>query len=276
MKQHQLEVEEGRRFKFGDNWMCFLEVLSDDRIAIAEQSLQQMLGVESLQGKTFLDVGSGSGLFSLAARRLGAKVRSFDYDPKSVACTAELKRRYFANDAEWVVEEGSVLDKAYLAQLGQFDVVYSWGVLHHTGAMWQALENVAPLVSDSGGKLFVAIYNDEGFLSRFWLKVKSVFNYSILGQCAVKAVFYPWFISRTLLVGVVEHRNPFAKFANYKKERGMSVIRDWDDWLGGYPFEVASPEELLKFYRFREFELINMKTTNRLGCNELMFLNSRR
>jgi len=111
-----------------------------------------MLNVESLEGKTFLDVGSGSGLSSLAACLLGAKVYSFDYDPKSVACTRELKRRYFPND-DWVVESGSVLDKAYLSSLGQFDVVYSWGVLHHTGHMSEALVNVAPLVRPSGSLL---------------------------------------------------------------------------------------------------------------------------
>lgn len=275
MKQHQSEVEQGKRFQFGDNWMRFLEVLNEERIVIAEKSLQQMLDVENLQGKTFLDAGSGSGLFSLAARRLGAKVHSFDYDPQSVACTAELKQRYFAEDTQWVVEEGSVLDKDYLARLGQFDVVYSWGVLHHTGAMWQALENVAPLVSHCGGKLFIAIYNDEGFFSRIWLQVKKVFNHSILGRGIVKAIFYPWFTIRTLLAGMLEQHNPFAKFSNYQKERGMSVVRDWDDWLGGYPFEVASPEELFKFYRHEGFELMNMKTTNRLGCNELVFLHTR-
>lgn len=104
-----------------------LEVLlNEERIGIAEKSLQKILGVEEMQGKTFLDVGSGSGLFSLAARRLGAKVHSFDYDPQSVACTAELKWRYFADDPEWMVKEGSVLDREYLVKLGQFDVVYSW------------------------------------------------------------------------------------------------------------------------------------------------------
>lgn len=116
----------------------------------AKSSLRRMLNVESLEGKTFLDVGSGSGLFSLAARRLGAKVHSFDYDPKSVACTRELKRRYFPEDPQWTIEEGSVLDRDYLTRLGQFDVVYSWGVLHHTGAMWEALGNVAPLVAGGG------------------------------------------------------------------------------------------------------------------------------
>ncbi|NOY72253.1 MAG: class I SAM-dependent methyltransferase [Gammaproteobacteria bacterium] len=271
MKQHQEEVERGQRFQFGDNWLNFLEVLNEDRIEVAEKYLQKMLDVEDLQGKTFLDAGSGSGLFSLAARRLGAIVHSFDYDPQSVACTAALKQRYFSGDTQWIVEEGSVLDNSYLAQLGEFDIVYSWGVLHHTGAMWDALENITSTVSRNDGKLFIAIYNDEGFLSRFWLRVKKVFNYSVVGRSVVKVVFYPWFMIRALLAGMAEYGKPFGKFSNYKKHRGMSIVHDWDDWLGGYPFEVSSPEELFKFYKLRGFELVNMKTTNRLGCNVLIF-----
>jgi len=108
MKQHQLEIEQGNRFEFGSNWKRFLEVLNEDRIKIAEASLRDMLEVDDLTGKAFLDVGSGSGLFSLAARRLGARVHSFDFDPQSVACTEELKRRYFNNDEQWIIEEGSV------------------------------------------------------------------------------------------------------------------------------------------------------------------------
>jgi len=207
MKQHQEEVERGQRFQFGDNWLNFLEVLNEDRIEVAEKYLQKMLDVEDLQGKTFLDAGSGSGLFSLAARSLGAIVHSFDYDPQSVACTAALKQRYFSGDTQWIVEEGSVLDNSYLAQLGEFDIVYSWGVLHHTGAMWDALENITSTVSRNDGKLFIAIYNDEGFLSRFWLRVKKVFNYSVVGRSVVKVVFYPWFMNigacRLFMTGMI-------------------------------------------------------------------------
>src|SRR5437016_6038307 len=145
-----IEIESGSRFAFGENWARFLIVLDEDRIRLAEGSLREMLKVDHLRGKSFLDVGSGSGLFSLVARRLGATVRSFDYDQQSVACTQELKRRYFPGDADWIVEEGSILDNDYLASLGKYDIVYSWGVLHHTGAMWQALENVSHLVAPQG------------------------------------------------------------------------------------------------------------------------------
>jgi 2-polyprenyl-6-hydroxyphenyl methylase/3-demethylubiquinone-9 3-methyltransferase len=144
------------RFQFGANWAQFLRVLNDERIHEAERSLMHSLSVDTLHGTRFLDIGSGSGLFSLAARWLGAQVHSFDYDLQSVACTQELKRRYCPDDPLWRVEQGSVLDTAYLNSLGRFDIVYAWGVLHHTGAMWQALEHVVDLVAD-GGMLFLSI-----------------------------------------------------------------------------------------------------------------------
>src|SRR5687767_4969194 len=147
------------RFEFGKNWTRFLELLDDSRIAQAEASLRQMLDVPTLAGRSFLDIGSGSGLFSLAARRLGARVYSFDYDVHSVNCTAELKRRFFPDDDQWTVAQGSALDTDYLSRLGTFDVVYSWGVLHHTGDMWQALANADALVKP-GGHLAIALYND--------------------------------------------------------------------------------------------------------------------
>ena len=145
--QHTKELNSGKRFAFGSNWAKFLRGLNETRIVEAELSLQRMLKVDHLRGKRVLDVGSGSGLFSLAARRLGAIVHSFDYDPESVACTQQLRQRNDPTDIGWTVEPGSVLDADYLRTLGSWDIVYSWGVLHHTGAMWDALGNVAPLVA---------------------------------------------------------------------------------------------------------------------------------
>src|ERR1044071_6281148 len=174
MDANAAEIARGERFQFGQNWSQFLSAVDDELIQQAVQSLKEMLEVDSLAGKTFLDIGSGSGLFSLAARRLGARVHSFDFDPKSVFCTTELKKNYFQNDDSWKIEEASVLDKEFMQSLGQFDIVYSWGVLHHTGQLWPAMDNAAAPVAP-GGELFIAIYNDQGRSSRIWLRVKQLY-----------------------------------------------------------------------------------------------------
>ena len=141
-----VEIEQGKRFSFGENWARFLNTLDDERILEAKISLQDMLEVNDLEGKRFLDIGSGSGLFSLAARQLGAEVQSFDFDPQSVACTQYLREKYYPDDQHWDVRQGSVLDKNFLNSLAKADIVYSWGVLHHTGAMWEALANAAEMI----------------------------------------------------------------------------------------------------------------------------------
>jgi 2-polyprenyl-6-hydroxyphenyl methylase/3-demethylubiquinone-9 3-methyltransferase len=250
------------RFAFGRNWERFLTTVDETRIAAAEDSLRDMLGARSFDGRRFLDIGSGSGLFSLAARRLGARVHSFDYDPRSVGCTAELRRRYFPGDAAWTVERGSALDEPYLRGLGGFDVVYSWGVLHHTGALWRALANAALPVVD-GGQLFVAIYNDQGWISGYWKAVKRLYNVSPVAQLPLVAVHAPYLYGLRMAVRTVRQRG--------RIDRGMSAWRDMIDWLGGYPFEVARPDEIERFYRARGFVPERVKTCGaRHGCNEFV------
>ena len=43
------------------------------------------------------------------------------------------KSARYAAQAAWTIETGDILNADYLAALGQFDAVYAWGVLHHTG-----------------------------------------------------------------------------------------------------------------------------------------------
>lgn len=253
------------------NWLHFVSTVDEVRIREAERSLRELLQVPDLAGNTFLDIGCGSGLFSLAARRLGARVQSFDYDAQSVACAESLRSRYYPNDAKWVVQEGSVLDPTFMAPLRDFDVVYSWGVLHHTGKMWDALANAA-LAVKPGGRLAVAIYNDEGPASTLWTTIKRTYCASTIGRWAVIGACVPLFAAQAVVAGLVRYGRPLARFTDYKRKRGMSIVHDWIDWLGGYPFEVAKPEQIFHFYRQRGFRLINMTTTNRLGCNELVFV----
>ena len=272
MSQHATEVATGQRFEFGKNWAWFLETLNDDKIADAVNSLREMLGNDSLAGKTFLDIGSGSGLFSLAARKLGGRVSSFDYDPNSVGCTQELRRRYFPDDQQWTVESGSALDADYLASLGRFDVVYSWGVLHHTGDMWTALANAALPVKE-GGLLFIAIYNDQGTASVRWTKTKRLYNRLPKGLRFL--VLWPsfWVLNWRNLVKDTLRLQPLNSIRNYGAGlRGMSFWQDLVDWVGGYPFEVATPEQVFHFYHQRGFELTRLRTCGgSLGCNEFVF-----
>ena len=265
--------EQGPRFDFGANWERFLEVLSEERIAEAEQAMATMLGSPRLDGETFLDVGCGSGLSSVAAMRLGAeRVHSFDYDSESVACTRELKRRFFPEAVHWTIEEGDATDRAYLETVGRFDLVYSWGVLHHTGAMWGALENTCLAVAP-GGRLFVAISNDQGLQSHAWRLLKRLYNSlpRSLRLPLVLLVAVP--LEARSIAGALLQGSPGAYVRSWTttKGRGMSRWHDLVDWVGGYPFEVAKPEDVFDFCVERGFVLKRLRTTQRLGCNEFVF-----
>jgi 2-polyprenyl-3-methyl-5-hydroxy-6-metoxy-1,4-benzoquinol methylase len=263
VEQFRTEISTSKRFKFGENWKKFLSSINDERIKQAEISLKTMLEVESLEGKSFLDVGSGSGLFSLAARNLGAKVVSFDFDESCVWCTMELKNRYRDGDTSWTVMQGSVLDNAFLKTLGDFDYVYSWGVLHHTGDMWRALDNVIEFVK-LNGYLFIALYNYQQFASSYWTFVKRTYNsYRVTRPFWILLHFlYPSLPS--IVLKFIQNRKPTT--------RGMTIWHDLIDWLGGYPFEVSTPKEIFDFYKDNGFTLTQLKTVGgKLGCNEYVF-----
>jgi len=259
-------------FDFGENWSGFLATVDDVRIGRSEVSLRQMLECDRLDGLTFLDAGSGSGLSSLAARRLGASVHSFDRDPASVVCTRTLRERYCPGDPDWTVEQGSVLDRDYLSGLGRFDVVYAWGVLHHTGRMWEALDNAAALVKPRG-RLFIAIANDQGRATRGWTMVKWAYNAlpgPLRGLVLWPAALWIW---GPPTLRDFAARRPFRTWRDYGTTRGMSPWHDLVDWVGGYPFETAKPEAVLARCRGKGFRLTMLTTcAGRFGCNEFVFM----
>jgi 2-polyprenyl-6-hydroxyphenyl methylase/3-demethylubiquinone-9 3-methyltransferase len=260
-------------FEFGRNWQRYIEnYLDPERAQIAARSLDDLIG-EDLTGKVFLDIGAGSGLFSLCAHLAGAaKVISVDVDPESVEACRTL-RRSIGDPENWEVSGGSILDSAFFSGLPRGDVVYSWGVLHHTGDMYTAIRNVARLVAP-GGLLCIAIYNrvTGRFLdSRRWWKIKHRYNQSPRWvQRAMEIAYFAYWTARQLY----GRRNPIRAAAEYKESRGMALKTDLIDWLGGYPYEYATADEIVSFCRtecgLEEVKVIRISTQG-TGNNQFVF-----
>jgi SAM-dependent methyltransferase len=260
------------QFAFGENWGRFLEHVDEPRVERAALSLRESLGVEDLSGRSFLDAGAGSGLLSLAATRLGAeRVHSFDHDPECVACAEELKQRFAPDVESWSIEAGDLTDPGYCAGLGEFDVVYGFGVVHHTGAMWEALDNLAGAVAP-GGLLFVSVYNDQEKTSERWRKVKRLYNrlpvrLRPLYAAIAWAPWEAWYGVRGMIYIPRKYLRTWTQ-----RDRGMSKWHDIVDWVGGYPFEVARPEQVFDRVRRHGFELIGLKTVRgSSAANEFLF-----
>lgn len=269
-------MADGPAFAFGRNWQAFLTHVDEDRVRAAESSLTSFLHVPDLQGKTFVDIGCGSGLFSYAAFKLGAaKIVSFDIDQFSVECCRYLHEKA-GSPAHWTVMKGSVLDEEFLQRLETFDIVYSWGVLHHSGRMWDAIENAARLVKP-GGFYYIALYNkilsrngSVSWIHPFWLKIKRTYNsYPALGTYVLE----PLAMAAYLALVLARLENPVTHVKNYKSHRGMSWKTDATDWLGGYPYEFATVEEVFKFVKakFPDFNLVDIKVTSGRGLNWYLF-----
>ncbi len=259
-------------FSFGRNWKNFLESLSDEKIKEAEDSLTSFLGgKQNIEGKTFVDIGCGSGLFSYAAFLSGAeKIVSVDIDDYSVNCVTSLWEKA-GRPENWIIKKGSALDTDFILSLGTFDIVYSWGVLHHTGNMYQAFDNVTRLVGQKGS-FFLAIYNRfdtpfRGGTSEFWLWVKQMYNQ---GGDATKSVMNFIYGSYMALMMLARLKNPFTEIRNYKSNRGMSWYHDLVDWLGGYPYEYAGPDEIVNYFGKKSFACQKMIFRNGIGCNEFL------
>jgi 2-polyprenyl-6-hydroxyphenyl methylase/3-demethylubiquinone-9 3-methyltransferase len=241
-------------FEFGRNWSEYSELIDGERIDQAVRGLERLGGAGGLEGKSFLDIGCGSGLHSLSALRLrAARVVAVDLDPHSVATAKQVLSQY-APDRQWEVREQSVFDLDP-QQLGQFDVVYAWGSLHHTGAMYDAWSRAAQLVAP-GGILIVALYRKTRlcWLWKFekWLYTKSPAWIQRCARTAFKAL---------MRVAFFLARRDFRKYRESYGQayRGMNYDHDVHDWLGGYPYESVSPQEAdrfrqtLGFVQVREF-----------------------
>jgi len=225
-------------FAFGENWQSFLHTVTEQNIADAVRGLERLMPASEIRDRRFFDIGCGSGLAMLAARRLGARsVDGVDIDPASVAAARALLSKQLPADG-WSVRTASVFDLS--PEHGRYDVVHSWGVLHHTGDMWSAIGKAAALVAP-GGRLVIALYRKTP-LCGFWRREKKL--YAAAGrplQAAIRLAYEAIYCAGLLATG----RNPLRYVRGYRSARGMDFFHDVHDWLGGYPYESAEPGEVI-------------------------------
>jgi SAM-dependent methyltransferase len=264
------------RYGFGANWKHYAETsLNEARVENAVRSLRDLLTIETLRGETFMDIGCGSGLFSLAACRLdAARVVSFDFDPDSVRTSQWLRERDRIPESRWTIQQGSVLDPAFMAGLPQVAVLYSWGVLHHTGRMWDAIDAAAAKVAP-GGRFAISIYNRverKPDSSAMWWQVKRFYNRS---PGFVRGLMETAYIANHAATRLITLRNPFRAWADQTGDgrRGMDFRHDVRDWLGGFPYEYATAGELFDYVRRKHgFQLEHLRTGDGTICNEFLFV----
>ena len=254
-------------FSFGKNWLAYVSGLEERHIAAAQRSFVESTGLTSLAGYSFLDAGCGSGLSSLVASRLNAeKVVSFDIDPNSVACTEQLRSRFARDAGRWEVHTHSLLDRDLSLKIAPANIVCCWGVAHHTGSMWEAIDHVAGCVAE-GGMLLLAIYNRTKH-SGTWLTIKRIYNWA---PAPIKRLLLLGFHAKTFTSLMLHGQNPLRFLDQYVKNRGMSYFRDVEDWLGGLPYEYASVDEVTAFLAPKGFNLVRVNHAASHGCNEFVF-----
>lgn len=262
-------------FAFGKNWIDYSQKIDETRIEQAITDLQRLSGHERFDGKSFLDIGCGSGLHSLAAIRMGAShVIGLDIDADSVVASRATLAR-FAPEANTQFDIASVFDVA-VATYGLHDIVYSWGVLHHTGDMRRALGLAASLVKPEG-MLIVALYRKTAFCG-VWRVIKRWYASTTSARQRRAAGLYVWLVRLAFwLLG----RDFHDYVRTYGKNRGMDFYNDVHDWMGGYPYESISPEECrtlfgeLGFRPLREFVRPTRRRFSGLlgsGCDEYAFV----
>jgi len=249
------------RFEFGRNWRDYLAEISEKDIQTAIHALTAFLGTNSLTGRRFLDIGCGSGVHSLAALRLGAsEIVSIDYDPLSVDCTRSLKEKE-DNPASWRIFQWDILSSQPFPERQPFDVVYAWGVLHHTGDMWRAIDQ-SLLHVNGNGLFYIAIYNKH-WTSPFWKLIKRL--YCVSPRPLQRLWFLLYASWETMKSRIRGGPNPSDR------ARGMKWYSDLKDWLGGYPYEYAAADEIISAVTSKRFVLLKSVPNTGTGCSEFLF-----
>lgn len=263
--------DQSTHFSFGKNWASYASQMGDVEIEEARKGLVKLLPEDDLRGRSFLDVGCGSGVHALAAARCGvARIMAVDIDPDSVATTRRVLTQSHVT-VPWQADQVSVFDLDPKVH-GTYDVVYSWGVLHHTGAMVEAIGKAAALVAP-GGLFAFALYRRTR-MDRFWIAEKRFYAHA---PRAVQKVFRGAYIA-AFATAMTLRGSSFRNYvANYRSSRGMDLYHDVHDWMGGYPYEaILAPEvdALLRPLGFESVRVFARPMTLGLlgsGCDEYVY-----
>lgn len=260
-------------YEFGQNWAEYAKDISSVHLSKAKEDFARLFDGIDLKGKSFVDIGSGSGVHALSALRLGvSSLTAVDIDRNSNITTGKTLEENWKDDNYRIIN-ASILDGKTLEN-ETFDIVYSWGVLHHTGDMWSAIENAAQKVKKDG-VFALAIYKKSPFCGA-WKVEKKIYS------SLPKLLQYPfdWLYGLAQILGLlVSGKNPAQYIRTYREKRGMKWMTDIRDWLGGYPYESASPDEIKSFLEPKGFELISEFNTRPCpafgilgsGCAEYVF-----
>lgn len=260
------------QFDFGQNWDEFSKhSLTPEKVQQAVLNFSELVDSIDLENKSFLDIGFGQGLGLLTATALKAKTVGCDINPKC-GYVLDQNKKFFPQieQVKIPVIIGSILDDSVIKKIsdqspdknGNYAIVHSWGVLHHTGKMWEAINNAANLVSDKG-IFIIAIYNRH-WSSLMWKFIKWFYNISprFIKWVIINFFYVVIAIAKFLVTG----KNPF------KTKRGMNFYYDVIDWVGGYPYEYASKDEIKNFVEKKGYKLIKFnKARVPTGCNEFIF-----
>lgn len=258
---------DAHHFSFGQNWLEYNQNwLTEEKLNQAKEHFDKLCGGIDFTNKKFLDVGFGQGLTLFLASQKQAQCQGIDIDPKNITAFEVAKKKLGSvekNLAPIQVQVASILDAQFVTQNHEaFDIVYAWGSLHHTGQMYPALKNCLSLLKP-GGYFVCAIYNRH-WSSGTWHWIKKNYNRSPhwLKKLAIGLLIPPIFLAKWL----VTFKNPL------KMKRGMSFYYDVIDWVGGYPYEYASAEEMFAFFKKNSLKKIRWQKANvPTGCHEYVF-----